>query len=133
MDRLTRRGTQGEIWIADTDETRKVGRIKAALEKLYAYESSGKTPAEVAAWAKAEQEGRLVVLPCKVGDEIYSFKWSIKNNQYEVHTGKVKSVRYEAYDGTVTVSDGERYCVWGKTVFLTREEAEQAKERGKNG
>ena len=76
--------------------------------------------------AKAKADGRLVMLPCKVGDEIFSFKWSIKNEKYEVHTGKVKNVRYDSSDGLVTVSDGERYCVFGKTVFLTREEAEKA-------
>lgn len=75
---------------------------------------------------KAKEEGRVIALPCKVGDEIFSFKWSIKNEKYEVHTGKVKNVRYDSSDGLVTVSDGERYCVFGKTVFLTREAAEKA-------
>ncbi|SBV94176.1 hypothetical protein KL86CLO1_10478 [uncultured Eubacteriales bacterium] len=75
---------------------------------------------------KAQQDGRLVVLPCKVGDEIFSFRWSIKNEKHEVTAGKVKNVRYDTADGIVTVSDGERYCIWGKTVFLTRSEAEAA-------
>lgn len=71
-------------------------------------------------------ENLCVVLPCKVGDNIFSFNWSIENQTYEVCAGKAKNVRYDAIDGSVMVSDGERYCVWGKTVFLTRVEAEAA-------
>ena len=79
---------------------------------------------EIEEWVRAKADGRLVVLPCKVGDEIFSFKWSIKNEKYEVHTGKVKNVRCNSSDGLVMVSDGEMYRVLGKTVFLTRAEAE---------
>ena len=46
----------------------------------------------------AEEQGLLVRLPCKVGDTIFSFRWSIKNQKYEVCTGKVKNVRYDSVD-----------------------------------
>lgn len=39
-----------------------------AIERLAAYEDTGLEPEEVAALAEAEQDGRLVVLPCKVGE-----------------------------------------------------------------
>jgi len=67
-----------------------------------------------------------VRLPCKVGDEIFSFRWSINKQKHEVCAGKAKNVRYDSADSSVMVSDGELYRVWGKTVFLTREEAESA-------
>lgn len=41
-----------------------------AINRLTAYEDSSLEPEEVADLARAKQEGRLVVLPCKVGDRI---------------------------------------------------------------
>ena len=75
-------------------------------------------------------ENGVVVLPCKVGDTVFSREWSYKNERYEIRSGQANSVRYEASDGYVMVSDGIQYGIYGKTVFLTREEAEKAlKER----
>ena len=60
----------------------------------------------------AEQHGRLVVLPCKVGDTVYTLR--------------------RTFDGADVV--GEKELWWddipqlGKTVFLTHEEAENALE-----
>ena len=51
-ERLINKGTNGELWVSDTDYTRSKGKLKAVMEKLYKYET-------------AEEEGRLVVLPCK--------------------------------------------------------------------
>ena len=45
------------------------GAIDDCLKKLAEYET-------------AEEEGRLVVLPCKVGEEIYGKHWK-KSNDYE--------------------------------------------------
>lgn len=42
MERLTNIGTKGEIWIADNDETRKIGKKEAAYAKLKEYEDIGK-------------------------------------------------------------------------------------------
>lgn len=82
------------------------------------------------AWSKsiedAEEQVRLAVLPCKVGDEIFSFRWNAKIEEYEVYAGEIKNVRYDSADGSVMVSDGERFRVWGKHAFSTREEAEKA-------
>lgn len=76
--------------------------------------------------AKAEAEGRLVVLPCKVGDTVFFTRWSFKTVKHEIFTGVVKNVRYDSYDKTVSISNGEKYGYLGKTVFLTREAAEKA-------
>lgn len=66
---------------------------------------------------KAEQEGRLVVLPCKVGDTVYR-TWSVPGREPVI---------------TAHVMDEVEFIVkwtkhFGKTVFLTREEAEKAME-----
>lgn len=100
-----------------------------AVNKLGEYEDTGITPERCAELAKAEQEGRLVELPCKVGDKIFSHCWSIKNERYEICAGEIKNVRYDSVDRFIYVSDGLRYYVWGKTVFLTHQEAEKALER----
>lgn len=74
----------------------------------------------------AEKDGRLVVLPCKVGDTIYRCGDPIKKI-YEWQIAYVEV--YE--DETVFVDDSDNTFVEadiGKTVFLTREEAEKALE-----
>lgn len=64
--------------------------------------------------AVADQEGRVVVLPCKVGDTVYRLQY------IETTPG-----RFE-----VGVAPIEFMLIWlddvGETVFLTREEAEKA-------
>ena len=79
---------------------------------------------------RTEKDGRLVVLPCKVGDTIYRCGDPIKKI-YEWQIAYVEV--YE--DETVFVDDSDNTFVEadiGKTVFLTREEAEKALE-GNNG
>ena len=75
---------------------------------------------------RAEQDGRLVILPCKVGDTIYRCGDPIK----KIYEWQIAYV--EAYeDETVFVDDSDNTFVEadiGKTVFLTREEAEKALE-----
>lgn len=130
-------------------------RVTEALNRLAAYEDTGLTPAGVFALqthpdhayadyvkkmlhenggmermeelAKANAEGRLVVLPCKVGDTVFS---AFENEG--VFCGKVYAI--STCDGTnwfsVRYDGGLRYDhTWdeiGKTVFFAREDAEKA-------
>ncbi len=102
-ERLINKGTNGEFWVSDTDCTRAKGKLQAVMEKLYKYET-------------AEDEGRLVVLPCKVGDTVHVLRqswngWNIDKKKFTY--GMIGKL--------------------GKTVFLAREEAEKAlKEMKKN-
>lgn len=75
--------------------------------------------------AEADKDGRLVVLPCKVGDTIY-------------HISKVRTSHFE--DDKIIIDDEGRWKIYempfalihlpyiGKSYFLTREEAEAALE-----
>ena len=75
---------------------------------------------------RAEKDGRLVILPCKVGDTIYRCGDPIKKI-YEWQIAYVEV--YE--DETVFVDDSDNTFMEadiGKTVFLAREEAEKALE-----
>ena len=115
-------------------------------ERLKAYEDKRLTPEEVSTlvkdWndlctivgecggitrvkelAEADKDGRLVVLPCKVGDTIY-------------HISKVRTSHFE--DDKIIIDDEGRWKIYempfalihlpyiGKSYFLTREEAEKA-------
>ncbi len=64
-------------------------------------------------WCEANAEGRLLVLPCRVGDVVYITGSKYRAGRWEtwVNTGKFR------------LSDLEKL---GKSVFLTREEAEAA-------
>ena len=87
---------------------------------------------------KADKDGRVVVLPCKVGDTVFA---RLNNKSKYVCECKVKQI-VVGNIGFVTfapIGDPEReYDVslrgFGKTVFLSREEAEKALQEmeGKN-
>lgn len=82
---------------------------------------------------KADKDGRLVVLPCKVGDRLYEV-----TGRKTISVYKVKAIRVELF-GLFIEWDIVEGFVWqslsginageiGKTVFLNREEAEKALE-----
>lgn len=151
MERLTKL-INGVIVYVGTDNPYPTGQISCEVSPqgvreimghLAAYEETVRTPEEVTALgklfdyvleesktlteqlallnrirdlAKADRDGRLVVLPCKVGDTVYILR--------------------RTFDGADVVGETELW--WddipqlGKTVFLTREEAEKALEAKKN-
>lgn len=78
----------------------------------------------------AERDGRLVVLPCKVGDKLYRvFDGNI--SEHEVQNMKYFArQRRLGIDMTPFFPDAGRFI--GKTVFLTRKEAEKALESMKD-
>lgn len=78
---------------------------------------------------KAEAEGRLVVLPCTVGDTVY-FRTYAKNATVDLGIQPHKVVTYRL-GMVIEGSSGVPETVlpdyeFGRTVFLTREEAEAA-------
>ena len=84
--------------------------------------------------AEADKGGRLVVLPCKVGDVVYGFyggktilpmvaKWIETNTD-----GWCIAAQY-----TPMAPRFYRFSDFGKIVFLTREEAKKALEAMKDG
>ena len=83
---------------------------------------------------KAEKDGRLVVPPCKVGDAVW-----IKGDKFPAEIEEIRITDDGIYFAYVEYDRGyEETEVWdnceftlsdiGKTVFLTREEAEKALE-----
>ena len=83
--------------------------------------------------AEADKAGRLVALPCKVGDTVYRI---VRDADPHIARDEVRNI-YFADDMTLCVElVGGRIILsekFGKTVFLTREEAERALEAMKDG
>ena len=132
-------------------------RLKA---RLAAYEETELTPEEVSAlvkdWsdlctivgecggldrvralAKADRAGRLAVLPCKPGDTVYEVTSRKTISEYRVKAIRVELfctfIEWDIVAGFVDKSIfGVPVDEIGKTVFLTREEAEKALEAMKD-
>lgn len=86
--------------------------------------------------AKADKDGRLVVLPCQSGDHVFA----LLDGQKRVRECEVK---YAVLDGWLKVlylapidDHGNLYSApfgaFGQSIFLTREEAEAASEAMKD-
>ena len=122
----------------------------AVCDRLAAYEDTGLTPEEIKApftedtminlaaqalgvepsrlreIAEADKDGRCVVLQCKVGDTVWRI---IRDGEPHITRDEVRDM-YFADDMTICVElVGGRVTFtekFGKTVFLSREEAEKA-------
>lgn len=123
MERLTERidnvpGEESGVWVKNHDYI-------SAAEKLAEYED-------------LEEQGRLISLPCKVGDTVYYFEGSYYKN---IKDWKIVSIKVTEFNIKVNrsgkllplamIANGTRYPMSsiGKTVFLTKSEAE-AKLKG---
>lgn len=137
MERLTYRDKDGMAMMKE-----RGGWKSGGIERLAAYEDTGLEPEEIyevrfliaaqrdpkklarlRELVQAEQDGRLVVLPCKVGDTVYTVQ--------QVGRGHWEEDKYILDDrGTPKVYEKKFSLILleyiGKTVFLTREEAEAA-------
>lgn len=86
---------------------------------------------EIRAWRNAEEQGLLVRLPCKVGDIMFRINKGAKNPIIELTVTQINITR-RSYNLEVIDRDcGELMCFKndiGKTIFLTREEAEKKLE-----
>lgn len=77
---------------------------------------------DLAEWKKAEEQGRLVVLPCKFGDSLYRIRRFKRGSNWKKEAVHILSTTL-TMNNVANVLFGD---VMGKTVFLTREEAEAA-------
>ena len=124
------------------------------VERLAAYEDTGLTPEEVSElvkdWsdlctvigecggidrlrelAEAGRDGRMVVLPCKVGDGLWTFCSHPVEQVYSFTVTDISTLNGRTMLNTSRCGVIDARDV-GKTVFLTREEAEKALEAMKD-
>ncbi len=88
--------------------------------------------------AEADKGGRLAVLPCKAGDTVYEVTSRKTISEYRVKAIRVELfctfIEWDIVAGFVDKSIfGVPVDEIGKTVFLTREEAEAALEAKRDG
>lgn len=133
MKRLTHMGEHGPYWDKSVFDPFAGMEEDIIIERLAAYEETGLTPEQFKnaketlecfdnigikrgnEIVRAEQEGRLVVLPCKVGATVWRiFAPDGREPVISAHT-------LMSADYIVRWIDK-----FGKTVFMTREEAESA-------
>lgn len=83
-------------------------------------------------YARAEEQGLLIKLPCKVGDTVYAFYYG-KNHFSECQIKEIK-IKHTHYGNVIYLIEpigrrGNLYRYYeddfGKTLFFTRAEAEQ--------
>lgn len=131
------------------------------VERLAAYEDTGLTPDEIKSmkdehfsglemaklhsalmelkkYQEADRDGQLVVPPCKAGDTVYEVTSRKTISEYRVKAIRVELfctfIEWDIVAGFVDKSIfGVPVDEIGKTVFLTREEAEKALEAMKDG
>lgn len=126
MERLTKRASNGLPYLAKVKDSEQdiysdyrntLACVQEAFKKLAEYED-------------AEEQGLLVKLPCKTGDTLYDIYEFIENRcspditEYKaksIEVGEDKKGRWFCIDSTIFRPED-----FGKTVFLTREEAEAA-------
>ena len=90
---------------------------ETAILKLAA-QALSTTPDHLRDLLQAEKNGRMVVLPCKVGDTVYQI------DAERVYESEVKWIIFDCDD----IAFDERAI--GGSIFLTREEAEAALKGG---
>lgn len=72
-----------------------------------------------------EEQGRLVKLPCKIGDAVYNITWWDDIQEKVVVKGKTYCRTVRKYKVTKSIFSYFDILEFGKTVFLTKSEAEE--------
>lgn len=158
MERLTQRLRTGEVLMASEYEEKYTEQewISVLQDRLAAYEDTGLEPEmcanyktfedeaiskgvtfkRIVALMEADRTGRLVVLPCKVGQRVFA----LLDTDKHISECEVKQIGMGNKIGFIGLEPigarGREYGValngFGKTVFLTHEEAEKALEAMKD-
>lgn len=156
MERLTYRPKEPYIskLSGDLIEAYSDADIRDIINRLAAYEDTHMMPLDVTSMrmdmaiiaalfkdvdvdrmkelAEADKDGRLVVLPCKVGQRVFA----LMDTDKHISECEVKQIGMGNKIGFIGLEPigarGREYGVslngFGKTIFLTREEAEAALE-----
>ena len=136
--------SQKQVWerlkaYEDTGlEPEAVETVKLALaaKHMVDLETLNNTPiSRLVELAEADKDRRVVVLPCKVGDTVYILNRILgtDNTVYDrICARKIRGYGGNALNKVWLFASGDSYDLsifpseFGKTVFLTREDAEKA-------
>lgn len=121
-ERLTVRSERGTAILKETDMKDRCEYCYEATQKLAHYED-------------LEEQGRLIELPCKIGDTVYvvedwGYRKEIKEREIGVITLKgINDFSKEFWEDVYGGIFGN-FSDIGKTVFITKAEAEAALKGG---
>ena len=102
-ERLTEYDSHGDVYVKHHDYI-------SAAEKLAHYED-------------LEEQGRLITLPCKIGDTVYGIR---RYQDRIVKSGTVSEMYFNQNMKLVIVIKNLCRGSWGENIFGTKEEAEAA-------
>ena len=131
MERLTDKNAVGTYFYPKCYE--KCDGL-GARSKCYNCEIMTSVCEKLGKYEDLEEQGRLVILPCKVGDTVYRINKGakepfIKMRVLQVHFKQLHKNRTIIRIDTINDNDMGENCYlledFGKTVFLTQAEAEQ--------
>ena len=162
MERMTYRDKDGFPMMK-----KRGGFKQEGVERLAAYEDTGLTPREVKSmqeehfsglemaklhsalmelkkYQEADKDGRIVVLPCKVGDTVWVAGRDNVPREMQLDPPDIRATCMDEDNLCMSLCNRKPggFCAYrlrndgqdiGKTVFLTREEAEKALEAMKDG
>lgn len=135
--------SQKQVW----ERLKRYEDTKRTPEQIEALEAAimGKAVAQITEFeglpiarlrelAVADQEGRVIVLPCKVGGTVYAIVQVFGDDgvRPRIIEKKITGIGGNALNKVWMVNKGNKYedrfspSEFGRTVFLTREEAEKA-------
>ena len=101
------------------------------MERLTEWNESsqalGVEPSRLRELAEADKAGRCVVLPCRQGDELWTYCNHPVKRVYSFTVSDVSTLNGRTVLNTLGLGPIRPEDI-GKTVFLTREEAERAME-----
>lgn len=123
----------------------KINRLRAAEKRLWKHLSEDEFGVvrrtaegfgqeadwleELKRYRDLEEQGRLLVLPCKVGDVVYEIlEETVPNHYFYISEHKVQDVSVKAVK---YADEWEPYDY--ENLYFTREEAEAALEKRRNG
>lgn len=125
MERLTERFSNGQAAVRGCGSNCKYD-YKYCESHLEDCPTIGEIYEKLAEYEDLEEQGKLLKLPCAVGDTV----WFIKSNFSYMQNPKAERVRkIEIIDGEIIFRTENRCFEMkyiGKTVFLTKSAAEQA-------
>ena len=127
MERLTKRRKNGVISVDYAGQHETAIHRLATIENIFGDEYDIDHLREL---VQADKEGRCVVMPCKEGDTV----WYLTGPPYlyfvRVESDRVAGVHWDSRGLQIQLRNYHgnhgTYGYFGKSIFLTREEAEEA-------
>lgn len=113
MERLTSRDSKGNLRLCNKEVYGNNQDIYNAIAVLEEYED-------------LEEQGLMLKLPCKVGDTVYRIIKEFYTRINKIISGKVYRIALTDIEMQIFIDKWQSKGIYGKTVFLTQAEAEEA-------